>query len=131
MSSETQSLKTLGVRNNLSSVAVPHRAIVFLSLSWGFLSTIGSVCLVGVYGTPDCVKHAGGYLPRTTLALPWEKAAGVHLEAKPSCLSNLEKAFGWLALSVLCISEALSGTFQGTVCFGRCESPGLFLFINL
>lgn len=77
------------------------------------------------------MKHAGGYLPRTALALPWEKAAGVHLEDKPSCLSNLEKAFGRLALSVLCITEALSGTFRGMVCFGRCESLGLFLFINL
>lgn len=77
------------------------------------------------------MKHTGGYLPRTTLALPWEKAAGVHLEDKPPCLSNLEKALGGLALSVLCITEALSGTFGGMVCFGRRESPGLFLFINL
>lgn len=48
ISSETQSLKTLGVCNNLSSVAVPHWPQSFSVFPGGFLSMIGSVCLVGV-----------------------------------------------------------------------------------
>lgn len=97
MSSETHLLKTPGVCNNPS--VTNHTVIVFLSLSWGFfLSMIGFICLVGVYRTPDCVKHAGGYLPRTTLALPWEKAAECIWRPSHPASQILEKAFGLLAL---------------------------------
>lgn len=54
------------------------------------------------------------------------KAAVVHFEDKPVCVSNPETAAGGLALSVLYITEPPSGTFQGMVCFGRRESLGLF-----
>lgn len=59
------------------------------------------------------------------------KTAVVHFEDNPVCISNLEKAPRGLALFMPYITEALSETFEGTVCFGRCESLGLFFFFSL
>lgn len=65
----------------------------------------------------------GVLLPRTTLALPG-KGGSVRLENTPVCIWNLEKAVE----GGLHIVESHSGTFQEMMCFGRCESLGLFFF---
>lgn len=83
----------------------------------------------------DCEKQAGGNAAercspsKNNTGAALGKAAAVHFEDTPVCVWNLEKAVE--GEGGLHITESLSGTFQEMMCFGRCESLGLFFVINL